>query len=66
MLAAMFAPDGPFNFTKSSTSDSTPFIDRDGELFKYILQFLRDGRIRQTASAAIRGRLCAAKLNTMA
>jgi BTB/POZ domain len=45
MLAAMFAPDGPFSFTKSSTSDSTPFIDRDGELLKYILQFLRGGHI---------------------
>jgi BTB/POZ domain len=45
MLAAIFAPDGPFSFTKSSTSDSTPFIDRDGELFKYILQFLRGGHI---------------------
>jgi BTB/POZ domain len=45
MLAAMFSPDSAFSFTKSSTSDSTPFIDRDGELFKYILQYLRDGHI---------------------
>jgi BTB/POZ domain len=34
MLAAMFSPDSAFSFTKSSASDSTPFIDRDGELFK--------------------------------
>jgi BTB/POZ domain len=45
MLGAMFSPDGAFSFTKSSTSDSTPFIDRDGELFKYVLQYLRDGHI---------------------
>jgi nitrate/nitrite-specific signal transduction histidine kinase len=41
MLAAMFS--GRHELEKDD--DGRVFIDRDGELFKYVLQFLRDGEL---------------------
>ena len=44
MLGKMFDPDGSFQITKDETGAA--FIDRDGDLFRHVLNFLRNGSLR--------------------
>jgi hypothetical protein len=45
MLARQFSTESSFAFTSSASCDNIPFIDRDGDLFKYVLQYIRNGKL---------------------
>jgi len=45
MLTAMFSG----NFPLIPEEDGSYFIDRDGEVFKYVLSYLRDGTVDSSA-----------------